>query len=134
MEAIQNEARAADPFEVCGLLLGDGMSVCAAAFTENVAACPKTQFEIDPVKLIEFARSARAGGPQIIGYYHSHPTGNILPSKVDAASAAADGRIWLIVNGKEAAAWRASQSGKIYGRFDPVPLDCRPMYRQTASS
>lgn len=134
LEAIQNEAKEADSFEVCGLLLGYGECISEALSAQNVAACPEREFEIDPAKLIAAERNARLGGPSIIGYYHSHPTGKVEPSQIDANHAASDGRIWLIVNGKEAAAWRTSPSGKIFGRFDPVSLDCRPISRQTATS
>jgi len=39
----------------------------------------------------------RKGGPQVIGYYHSHPTGPAHPSQTDRAMAAGDGMIWAII-------------------------------------
>lgn len=134
LEAIQNDALGANPLEVCGLLLGKNWSVTQAIHTGNVSEYPEREFEINPSELIAAERNARSGGQSIIGYYHSHPTGKVEPSQIDANHAAADGRIWLIVNGKEAAAWRTSPNGKIFGRFDPVSLDCRPISRQTATS
>lgn len=96
------EARRAYPAECCGLLLGRQMG--AAAFirqispARNVHPSPCTHFSIDPRALIDAQRAARQGGPQVLGYYHSHPCGPPAPSATDQAMAAHDGRIWAIVS------------------------------------
>ncbi len=76
----------------------------------------------------------RDHGPRIVGYYHSHPSGSVKPSKTDANMAAPDDRIWLIINGQEAAAWRTLENGEIYDRFDPITLDCEGTKGQTADN
>ena len=87
----------------------------------NVAADPFIRFEIDPSTLFAAHRAARRGGPAILGCYHSHPRGPAAPSAVDAASAAADGQLWLILDATGAATlWRAVARGAMHGRFDPV--------------
>jgi len=83
--------------------------------------------------LIAAERAMREGGPKIIGYYHSHPSGAVRPSKTDAACAAPDDRLWLILNGEDAAAWKAKVDGEIYGRFTPITLDCSQTKGHTAS-
>lgn len=92
--------------ECCGLLLGDNGHVEALELVDNVAADPKSHFEINPVDLIAAERASRAGAPAIVGYFHSHPNGLARPSAEDARMAAADGRIWVIVADGEASAWR----------------------------
>ena len=62
---------------------------------------PETHFEIDPQALIDAHRAARAGGPQVLGYYHSHPAGEPEPSATDRAMAAGDGRMWAIMGRDE---------------------------------
>ena len=104
-------AAAAHPLECCGLLLGAGDQITAALPAANVHPSPQTHFEIDPAALIAAHRAARAGGPQVIGYYHSHPHGPPDPSATDQAHAAADGRIWAIVAAGEIRFWRDAQSG-----------------------
>ena len=121
---LQKAAKEASPEECCGLLFGDDMQVSDYQLTDNVALNPERHFEIDPAALIAAERAARGDGPEILGYFHSHPTGNIDPSKTDAQSAAPDGRIWLILNGKDAATWRARHDGQIFDRFDPISLEC----------
>lgn len=112
-------ARAAQaaPLECCGLLLGHGWQVAQAVPAANVAADPARHFEIDPQALIDAHRRARAGGPQVLGHYHSHPTGIARPSATDRAQAAGDGAIWAIVGGNAVTFWRDDGAG-----FTPLPI------------
>lgn len=87
----------AAPAECCGLLLGEGDAIADARPAANVADEPLTRFEIDPAVLIAAHRAARAGGPLISGYFHSHPNGHPLPSATDCAHAGGDNRVWAIV-------------------------------------
>ena len=95
--AMLRAAAAAVPREACGLLLGEGSHIAAATMADNVHPQPLTRFEIDPVALVAAHRAARAGGPQVLGYWHSHPNGLGRPSTTDGAQAAGDGRLWAIV-------------------------------------
>ena len=103
---LHDEATRAAPAEACGLLLGrpggGGEHVVAAVACANVAADPLRHFELDPAALIAAHRAARAGGPPVLGYFHSHPTGHPLPSATDCAHAGGDGRVWAIVTGDAA--------------------------------
>ncbi|RDS77488.1 peptidase [Alteriqipengyuania lutimaris] len=90
-------AASAHPQECCGLLLGEGGRITHAQPAANVHRDPATHFEIDPRDLIGAFKAERAGGPQVIGYYHSHPTGDPTPSATDRAQAAHDGKLWAIV-------------------------------------
>lgn len=104
-------ARAAHPREACGLLLGEAGRITAARETANVHPTPATHFEIDPQALIDAHRAARAGGPEVVGYFHSHPTGAAAPSATDLAMAAQDGRIWAIIAGEEVTFWQDTRAG-----------------------
>lgn len=115
-------ARAAHPRECCGLLFGDDDTVHRIAPTANVAQDPLRAFEIDPAALIGAERAMRQGGERLIGHYHSHPNGRAEPSPRDAADAAADGRLWLIIAGDTLTAWRAVANGMLLDSFDPVAL------------
>jgi proteasome lid subunit RPN8/RPN11 len=111
------------PFaEVCGLLFGTPDVIDALEPCTNVAAEPARRFEIDPAQLLAAHRRSRAGGPVVIGHYHSHPSGRAWPSATDAADAVADGSVWLIVAGSDVTAWRAVANGAVEGRFDPLAL------------
>ena len=111
----------ADPArEVCGLLFGDDAWIERAEPCANVAADPKRTFEIDPAAHFAALRAERAGGAKLIGYWHSHPSGDVRPSAADAAMAAADGKVWLIVAGSEIGVWRAD-GADTHCRFTAVP-------------
>ena len=118
---IQRAAADAAPLEACGLLFGaDGVE--RASVADNVADDPARRFEIDPAALIAALRAERGGGERVIGYWHSHPSGDATPSATDAAMAAADGKLWVIVAGGALTAWRAGVGG-LHGRFERVAVE-----------
>lgn len=111
MDRLLAEARRAAPEECCGILLGRDGLVDEAWPAVNVAVDRRRRFEIDPQALIDAHRAARRGGPQVIGYYHSHPGGTPEPSAIDRALAAGDGMVWAIVGETGVAFWRDEESG-----------------------
>lgn len=121
LNRILHHAGAEPGREVCGLLLGTGGQVLDIMPAANVADDPAQRFEIDPAVLLGAMKAARTGGPQVIGHYHSHPSGTAQPSACDADLAAADGAYWMLVAGGEAALWQAGEDG-LHGRFQPMTL------------
>lgn len=115
-------AQAAHPHECCGLLFGDDATIRRIQPAANVSDAPDRAFEIDPAALIAAERAMRQGGERLIGHYHSHPNGRAEPSPCDATSAAADGRLWLVIAGPAITGWHAQSAGAWLGRFDPVDL------------
>jgi len=111
--------------EICGLLFGDLHQIKAIQPVRNVHPDPSTHFEADPSALIAAYRAERAGGPKLVGHYHSHPSGHAFPSAKDAASAEPE-LLWLIVAGKDAALFQAIQGGEIAGAFRPVAMRVQP--------
>ncbi|WP_324871461.1 M67 family metallopeptidase [Sphingomonas psychrotolerans] len=105
------------------MLFGSAEAITAMQAVENVAEDPTTRFEIDPAALFAALRAERAGGPRIVGYWHSHPSGDATPSATDAAMAAPDGKLWLIVAGEAVTLWQAEEAGAVHGRFDAVAID-----------
>ena len=114
---------AADTQEVCGLLLGEKGAIHDIRPAANVADDPTRHFELDPTTLIAAHRAARAGGPAILGHYHSHPSGHAQPSATDAAHAMSDGSLWLIIGDGVARLWVAEPDAGGEVRFTGVPLD-----------
>jgi proteasome lid subunit RPN8/RPN11 len=118
-----DEAAKAAPEECCGLLLGperspesgpecgQGGRIEGARPADNIADERRLRFEIDPLALLAAHKAARGGGPQVLGYYHSHPTGHPVPSATDCEHSTGDSRIWAIIAGSEVAFWRDSGNG-----------------------
>jgi proteasome lid subunit RPN8/RPN11 len=123
IDGIVAAAAAAHPLEACGLLFGSTHGITGWQIAANVAPNPERAFEIDPGALFAALRAERAGGPPVIGYWHSHPTGRAEPSATDAAMAAPDGRYWLIVAGEDLTVHRAvaDRQGKLH--FEPITPD-----------
>lgn len=116
LDALLAEARAAHPREACGLLFGSEAEITAHRPAANVHPAPETRFEIDPQALIDAHRAMREGGPRLVGYYHSHPSGPPEPSDTDRALAAGDGAIWAILGEGRVELWRAGEDG-----LEPLP-------------
>ncbi len=90
LEAIKAHAEADYPHECGGLLLGqldaeNNKSVVETLPMENTAA-EETRHDrvlIDPRALMKADRAARKKGLDVIGYYHSHPDDEAVPSQFD---------------------------------------------------
>lgn len=111
LATLLKEATAARPRECCGLLLGQGIRIETALPAANVHPDPLRHFEIDPAALIAAHRAARGGGPQVLGYYHSHPNGRAEPSPEDIAMAERASRIWAIIALDNVLLWRDGTEG-----------------------
>jgi proteasome lid subunit RPN8/RPN11 len=70
------------PNECCGLLIGTHEMVEDASRARN-AKRSRTKFQVEPADHFAAIRRARAAGLEIIGAYHSHPTGPSGPSETD---------------------------------------------------
>ncbi len=119
--ALLAEAAAADPREVLRHPAGHGTTITQILPTPNIHPTPRSHFEIDPQALIDAHRAARNGGPQVLGYFHSHPRGSAHPSATDCAMAAHDGKIWAIAAGGDVRMWRDTKDGFVplsYAPFD----------------
>jgi proteasome lid subunit RPN8/RPN11 len=109
-ELLAEAARMA-PQECCGILLGRDGLVEEARPARNVATDARRRFEIDPQALVDAHRAARAGGPSVLGYFHSHPRGSAEPSATDRAQAAHDGSVWAIAGEGGVTFWRDEEAG-----------------------
>ena len=98
------EARQSVPQEACGLIVGrreaNRFWVTRTVSCENTAPprTRETRFEIDPRRVIEEERSLRNSEEEVVGFYHSHPASDPVPSNVDRSYMALwPDAIWVIV-------------------------------------
>lgn len=75
-------ARADPRQECCGLMGGCG-GVITRIFPAPNALDSATQYEIAPRELFAAMRAMRAASLEMMGIYHSHPTGENQPSERD---------------------------------------------------
>ena len=115
LDAMIKAAERSAPCEACGMLLGTGADIKQFQQASNVHQTPQTHFEIDPQALIDAYRNARSGGLQVLGYFHSHPSGPAMPSPTDLRLAARDSAIWAIcgktTDGSDIRFFRAGDAG-----------------------
>ncbi|WP_233203891.1 desampylase [Halegenticoccus soli] len=114
------------PREVCGVLVGararerdgaDRATDCRRV--PNVAANPRTEYELDPAEALAAIEDAEAAGLDVVGFYHSHPESPPVPSETDRDRATWNGYVYLIVAPRtdEVRAWRWTGEA-----FDPLPI------------
>jgi desampylase len=111
LDRLLDEARNAAPEECCGILLGHEGLIEEARPAPNVSSDPTNRFEIDPQALVDAHRAARGGGPAVLGYFHSHPSGRAEPSATDRMQAAHDGSVWVIIGESGVTFWRDEEAG-----------------------
>lgn len=70
------------PNECCGLLIGTADIVEDASRARNTKRS-RTKFQVEPADHFAAIRRARAAGFEIVGAYHSHPSGPSGPSETD---------------------------------------------------
>ena len=86
VQAMLDHGRRDLPNECCGLLLGTPRSIDHAAAARNLRPSPN-RYLVDPADHFAAIRAARASNRQVVGAYHSHPTGAPVPSVVDLREA-----------------------------------------------
>ncbi|MFA9417669.1 desampylase [Natrinema sp. HArc-T2] len=112
-ETIRERAHEGQPNEICGILGGayepEGTSRVHSQYpADNVAANPRTRYEIDPEQQLAIFDRLEDHGEEIVGFYHSHPRGPPRPSETDAQLATWPNRSYLIVSLEppEIGSWR----------------------------
>jgi proteasome lid subunit RPN8/RPN11 len=74
------------PNESCGMLGGRAGSVEKVYPMKNAKPGPD-YYEMDPEEQFRVMKDIRESGCELVGLFHSHPTGQAYPSKVDVEQA-----------------------------------------------
>jgi proteasome lid subunit RPN8/RPN11 len=90
------------PNEAVGALLSKDTTIVEAVEAVNIAD-DANRFEVDPSEVLRIQKQADQNGFEIVGWYHSHPDGEPIPSKLDA-ECAFEGQICMIVSVKQGTA------------------------------
>ena len=129
--AIKAHAEADYPHECGGLLLGhldagNNKTVVETLPMENTAAV-ETRHDrvlIDPRALMLADRKAREKGLDVIGYYHSHPDDEAIPSQFDLDHALP---VWsyiiVSVRDKKAVDWNSWEMEEDRSKFNKEVAD-----------
>ncbi len=126
LDAIKAHAEADYPHECGGLLLGlldagNGKSVVETLPMENTADAERRHDRvlIEPRDLMLADRKARERGLDVIGYYHSHPDDEAVPSQFDLDHALP---VWsyiiVSVRGQKAMDWNSWEMENDRSKFN----------------
>lgn len=92
-----DEAHREPALECCGLLAGRDGVIERVLPAPNALASPSA-YEIAPRDLFRLMREIRAAGWQMMGIYHSHPTGENYPSPRDIERAYYPDAVYFILS------------------------------------
>jgi proteasome lid subunit RPN8/RPN11 len=119
-EIVQHALRDA-PREACGVLAGKAGIVQRVVPLPNAAANPENQYLIDPPAYIRTLAELERDGLALVGFYHSHPKGDPIPSPTDIRDAAYPDAVYVIIGLRGAMptllAWRIR-----YGQVESVEI------------
>lgn len=114
-------AQTAAPDEACGLLAGTGEQIREVVSLPNIAPTPRYHYRIDDEAYSKTLFRLQKSGMTVIGFYHSHPTGDPIPSTEDIRQALYPDTPYLIIGLRQGeprmAAWRIR-----YGEVIPVEV------------
>ena len=103
LDGIYAHAREGRPREVCGLLAGrtspGARDVVHALRVRNAHPHPTHEYTLDPEEHLRATLHVEdVLGLEIVGFYHTHPTGPARLSATDAARASWPGASYLLIH------------------------------------
>ncbi len=120
-QALIDHARAEAPREACGLIAGRGQRAAEIIPVANAAADPIHAYSMDEQAFAAALMGLESRGLELIGFYHSHPQSEPIPSATDIRQAHYPDTPYLIVGLKgghaDIAGWLMR-----YGQVSPVTI------------
>ena len=92
------------PMEACGLLAGSGSRVESVLTVKNQAQSP-VRYVMDPIEQLNAFEWIDSHGQDILGIFHSHPTGPETVSPTDIAESAYE--VVHVILSRADGVWRA---------------------------
>ncbi len=107
--SIIEHARQEQPNECCGLIVGQGITAEQIVPIPNVAERPEYEYHMDDQALVQATFQTQRGNLEIVGFYHSHPRTDPIPSQTDIRLASYPDTAYVIASLKNGegrlAAW-----------------------------
>ena len=91
------------PFEACGLLAGKNSRVESVIEVANQAQSP-VRYVMDPIEQLKAFEWIDSNGLDLLGIFHSHPTGPETVSPTDIAESASE--VVQVILARVDGAWR----------------------------
>lgn len=124
-QQIVQHARSEHPREACGIIGGSGEQAAVVIPVANAANDPLREYRLDDQALVAAMRLLKQQSLSLLGFYHSHPDSEPIPSPMDIALATYPQTVYLIVGLRtrepQLAAWEMN-----YGQVTRVELVVSP--------
>jgi [CysO sulfur-carrier protein]-S-L-cysteine hydrolase len=120
-EQLLTHAQQDDSQECCGLLAGRD-DVIARVFPALNALASATAYEIAPQELFHLVRELRAANLELLGIYHSHPTGENKPSQRDIERAYYPDAAYFIISPRADASHPVRAFSIVDGRVSELEI------------
>src|SRR5688572_13268689 len=109
--------------EICGALIGDGTLVTRSLALANHSVSTHDSFYIPAAEVMRIERAAESAGHMLMGFYHSHPTGEAVPSAADVHEAVPGYVYWIVSGSGDVRAWRLRDDRTGFDEVDVVTRD-----------
>ena len=105
---MRKHVESCSPLEACGLLAGKDEKIKEVYLINNQAGSP-VRFRMDPIEQLHAFEIMETAGYDLLGIFHSHPTGPETPSMTDIGEAAYQvvQIIWSRTDNQSSGGWRA---------------------------
>ncbi len=110
-----SHAQMALPNESCGLLGGKAGRVHAVYPGANAEHSP-VRFRMDPQDQLRAMNAIKLAGGDILGIFHSHPSGQVIPSPTDLAQAYYRDAVYVILASQRSGEWQMRGYNLAMGR------------------
>ncbi|THF83874.1 Mov34/MPN/PAD-1 family protein [Cohnella fermenti] len=113
------------PYESCGAMIGSrsggAVKVTGFLLVRNIAPDPRVSFRFDPDGWLAACARMQKNQRDIVGVWHSHPSGPALPSVRDAEGWDGHGTYWIV--GLEAGRAELRAFVREGAAWLPLPID-----------
>jgi proteasome lid subunit RPN8/RPN11 len=120
-QTLAEYARKSQPNECCGIVLGVGNRVTQIMPVPNIAADSRNNYRMDDKVLVKILLWAEREQQKVVGFYHSHPRTEPIPSQSDIRLAAYPDAAYLIVGFRSGETHLAAWSIK-RDRVEPIKI------------
>lgn len=118
IEQIRADAVRSDT-EICGALVGHHDEILAAVSLPNASEAAHRRFFIRAADVLRIELDAERAGHMLMGFYHSHPHGDAVPSSADLQQALPGYVYWIASRSGEVRAWQLREDRSA---FDEVEI------------
>lgn len=120
------------PVECCGFVLGEisgdgAVTANGIAVVRNAAARPEAAFRFEPDDYVRVYGETQKNRRNVVGFFHSHPAGDAVPSSEDGQGMSGSGTYWIVGFGEKGNPRIAVYRPERDGTWSHLPMRREPL-------